>query len=94
MKNHANMAHQGHLADLQLVSAHDLAQLFGFAGANDAFRSWCKQCGIEQLPGRRAYFDPKLVRLRLDEIQGICNQAANDKPASLVEQRRARLATC
>lgn len=94
MKNHANIAHQAPLADLILVSAQDLAQLFGFAGANDAFRSWCKRCGIEPLPGRRSHFDPKLVRLRLNEIQGHSDQVANDKPLSLVEQRRSRLATC
>ena len=80
---------------LQLITTEELAKTLGYASANSAFREWCVSLRITPVPGRRGYFDPKLVRRRLDEAQNLYD--AGLAPAtgtqSLVEQRRARLAS-
>lgn len=71
----------------------DLAHKMGYAGANSAFRAWCASMRITPVPGRRGFFDPTLVRRRLDEAQGLIAPAAAgdaEKPMSLTEQRKAR----
>lgn len=89
-------AHPRHpFADLiGLISADDLAELWGYAGANNAFRDWCRKMKILPVPGRPGWYDPRLIRHRLDEAQGL---NPPPKPAdaaapklSLVDQRRAR----
>lgn len=79
------------IADLiGLVSAADLAKLWGYAGPNDAFRVFCCRIGVTHIPGRPGWYDPQLVRRRMDVAQGLA-VAGNPEPAlSLVEQRRAR----
>ncbi|EBA14435.1 hypothetical protein RSK20926_02162 [Roseobacter sp. SK209-2-6] len=83
------------LASISFVSSHELAIAAGYAGVCDGFRNWCHEYGITPVPGRKSHFDPKLVRLRLDQIQGLQETKANEhtanaEPVSLVEQRRAR----
>ncbi|MCV2866507.1 hypothetical protein [Defluviimonas sp. WL0075] len=73
-----------------LISGEELARAAGFSGVSDGFRAWCKKAGITPVPGLERRYDPKLVRQRLDEMQGMLPDAANQNAASLVEQRRAR----
>jgi hypothetical protein len=73
------------------VSGDELARAYGYAGATDAFRSWCRTLRISHVPGRPGYFDPKLVRLRLDAAQGMLAVSASFVPANdPLEARRAR----
>jgi hypothetical protein len=77
---------------ISLISADDLARQLGYGGATSAFRQWCVSARITPVPGRRGYYDPALVRRRLDEIQGL-TASAEDRAGgglSLVDQRRAR----
>lgn len=75
------------IADLiGLVPAADLAKLWGYSGPNDAFRVFCTRIGVTHVPGRPGWYDPRLVRRRMDEAQGLSTETA----LSLVEQRRAR----
>ncbi len=78
------------LGMLTLIPEADLALAVGYPKVSSKFRAWCKQCGIREVPGRPRFFDPKLVRQKLDEVQGISEVANLDKPLSLVEARRAR----
>lgn len=76
---------------IQLISAADLATAFGYSSVNDAFRAWCHAMGITPLPGRRGWYDPRLVRRRLDQAQGLhASMQESDQQVSLVMQRRAR----
>ena len=82
---------------VSLITSHELANAMGYKSVCDGFRAWCREVGIAPVPGRKSHFDPKLVRLRLDEIQGLIETPANqnypeEKGLSLVEQRRARRA--
>lgn len=74
-----------------LMSSDQLARCLGYSGTNSAFRDWCASMRITPVPGRRGYFDPVLVRRRLDEAQGL----TGDRPGEdggLVAARRARRA--
>lgn len=78
---------------IEFVSAGELAEKFGFAGANDGFRSFCRQLGIQPIRRNPHYFDPIHVRARLDAAQGLQRQNQNgDQERDLVELRRARRA--
>jgi hypothetical protein len=78
---------------LQLVSARDLAEALGFAAPNDAFRGFCRNIGITPVRRNPNFYDPKLVRVRLDQAQGMVSTDPKPESSSLVEQRRARLGT-
>lgn len=52
---------------IELVTGEELAQSLGYSGVNNAFQDWCSQMRITPVPGRRGFYDPKLVRARLDE---------------------------
>lgn len=78
------------LIGLRLISAADLARAVGYENAGSAFRDWCVRMRITPVPGRRAIFDPALVRRRLDEAQGLIHPIGADA-VGLVHQRRARL---
>lgn len=80
------------LSSLYLITETELARAHRFRGANQKFRNWCQKCGIEPVPGRSNYYDPKAVRHRLDALQGLLPAGKNDETVSLVEQRRARRA--
>lgn len=76
---------------IRLISATDLANAFGYSSANDAFRVWCHALMITPVPGRRGWYDPRLVRRRLDQAQGLqVSMSDGGLHASLVMQRRAR----
>ncbi|PUB13695.1 hypothetical protein DFP92_107156 [Yoonia sediminilitoris] len=77
---------------IQLVSSEDLATALGFASANDAFRGFCREKGITPVRRNPHYFDPKLVRVRLDQAQGLLALEPVSQTESLVGKRRARLA--
>lgn len=79
---------------IELIHMEDLAHKMGYASANSAFREWCRTMRITPVPGRRGFFDPTLVRRRLDEAQGLIGPAAGEgqRPMSLTEQRKARRA--
>lgn len=79
------------IADLiGLVPAADLAKLWGYSGPNDAFRVFCTRIGVTHVPGRPGWYDPRLVRRRMDEAQGLAAAGSTEPALSLVEQRRAR----
>lgn len=80
----------GSLSSIGLIHAEDLAREMGYEGVTNAFRSWCATMRIAPVPGRRGWYDRKLVRRRLDEAQGLVAEATDERPMSLVEQRRAR----
>lgn len=77
---------------IALISSAELASSMGYSGTNSAFRDWCAYMRIAPVPGRRGYFDPALVRRRLDEAQGL-SENANVSPRDLVAARRARNAS-
>lgn len=79
---------------VRLVSSDDLAAALGFSSPNDAFRGFCRNLGITPVRRKPNFFDPKLVRLRLDQAQGLPPAvAASSNEVDLVEARRARRAT-
>lgn len=85
---------QHSLQNIRLVSSEDLANALGFAAPNDSFRSFCRAHCITPIRRNPNFFDPKLVRVRLDVAQGL--EIANEVKAEefdLVAQRRARRAT-
>ncbi|AMY70690.1 hypothetical protein FALB51S_04252 [Frigidibacter albus] len=82
---------QAGFPDLRIVHADDLAKLFGYARATSGFRRFCAENCITPVPGRGPYFDLKLVRHRLDVVQGLAPAAPDAAKPSLVEQRRRRL---
>lgn len=63
-----------------LIASSDLAKRFGYKSDNAAFRAWCRSIGVTPVPGRRGWYDPKLVRMKLDEAQGIAN--ADERPST------------
>lgn len=78
---------------ISLVSSDDLASALGFASPNDAFRGFCRNLGITPVRKNPNFFDPKLVRLRLDQAQGLpATKAVGANESDLVEARRARRA--
>ena len=81
------------LQKIKLVSSEDLASAFGFAAPNDAFRGFCRNIGITPVRKNPNFYDPKLVRLRLDQAQGLPAAMINESSADdLVAARRARRA--
>lgn len=80
-------------APIQLVSSDDLASAFGFAGANDSFRSFCRDLGIRPIRRNPNYYDTKHVRVQLDLAQGLsANLAPGNDEVDLIARRRSRLA--
>ncbi len=78
---------------LQLIPTPKLALMFGYSEPTNSFYDFCRRNGISPVPGRRGWYDPKLVRARLDAVQGIEISGSEDKSVlSLVAQRRARRA--
>lgn len=76
---------------ISLVHRDQLAQLLGYPGASNAFREFCIRLRITCVPGRRGWYDPQLVRKRLDEAQGLqAAHAAASEALTNVERRRAR----
>ena len=59
---------------IDLMSGEALARRVGYGGVTNAFRNWCAKLHITLMPGRRGYFDRKLVRRRYDEAQGLANR--------------------
>ena len=79
--------------EVRLISSDDLAAAFGFSAPNDAFRGFCRNLGITPVRRNPNYFDPKLVRVRLDQAQGLPSVGkASSIEEDLVEARRARRA--
>lgn len=92
MQNDLKATNEQVLSTLYLITETELARAHRFRGANQEFRDWCQKCGIEPVPGRSNYYDPKAVRHRLDALQGLLPTDKIARPVSLVEQRRARRA--
>lgn len=78
---------------ISLISTEDLAASMGYSGATTSFREWCTSMRIQPVPGRRGYFDPALVRRRLDEAQGLSEVADIADTDGLVSARRLRRAS-
>ncbi len=92
MQNTLEKSKRQALEGLCLITGTELGRVFGFGGDTQEFRDWRENFGIAPVPGREKHFDPKLVRHRLDQLQGLLPSEANNGPVSLVEQRRARRA--
>ena len=81
------------LSQIQLILTPELALLFGYNGPSASFYDFCRRTGIVPVPGRRGWYDPKLIRTRLDAVQGISATEREAEPQlSLVAQRRVRRA--
>lgn len=79
--------------DICLISTHELATAFGFKEPSNAFYSFCRSNGISPVPGRRGWYDPKLVRKQLDAAQGIAPaEVPADRQVDYIAMRRARRA--
>jgi hypothetical protein len=76
---------------IALIAGDALARSAGYRGVTNAFRGWCAKLRITPVPGRRGYYDPVLVRKRLDEAQGLASEATTE-PGSMtpMDKRRAR----
>lgn len=78
---------------IELIPTPQLALMFGYSEPTTSFYDFCRRTGISPVPGRRGWYDPKLVRTRLDAAQGICEPDRElELQPSLVAQRRARRA--
>lgn len=78
---------------IQLVSSDDLATALGFTAPNDAFRGFCRTLGITPVRRNPNFYDPKLVRVRLDQAQGLQGRIGQGREETdLVDARRARRA--
>lgn len=77
---------------IDLISADKLARRLGYEGATSSFREWCASLRITPVPGRRGFYDPALVRRRLDEAQGLqaSTETASGGSPSPMKQRSAR----
>jgi len=77
---------------VHLISTEDLAIQLGYSTATSAFREWCVKLRIMPVPGRRGFYDPALVRRRLDEAQGLIgeSQSGTERELTPIESRRAR----
>ncbi|ULB09555.1 hypothetical protein ORIO_06405 [Cereibacter azotoformans] len=76
-----------------LISAADLAALWGYSGPNSAFRDFCAKMRISPIPGRPGWYDPRLVRRRMDEAQGLAMLPAPpvaEREMTPLERRKAR----
>ncbi|SMR81237.1 hypothetical protein SAMN04488030_1816 [Aliiroseovarius halocynthiae] len=81
------------LSEIRLISSRELARSLGYCEPNAAFYEFCRNMGILSVPGRRGWYDPKLVRMKLDLVQGLSAAIAGvDDECDLVEVRRARIA--
>jgi len=81
---------------ITLISQADLAQFWGYKSVTNAFRHSCRTLRIEPVPGRRGWYDPALVRRRMDEAQGMATVptvATTEREMTPREQRRARRET-
>lgn len=81
------------LRDIQLISTQQLAEHLGYDTASTSFYEFCRHLRIAPVPGRRGWYDPKLVRSRLDQAQGMDQISSNvsTRSRNLVAERRARL---
>jgi hypothetical protein len=80
-------------SQIQLIPTPKLALLFGYSEPSASFYDFCRRTGIAPVPGRRGWYDPKLIRARLDAVQGISEAEREEAlQPSLVAQRRARRA--
>ena len=80
---------------LELISTEELAKQMRYSSANNAFRDWLVKLRITPVPGRKGFYDPALVRHRLDEAQGLAfiqksEQAIEEPMTDFMAQRRAR----
>lgn len=76
---------------IELVSSEDLAVAFGFAAPHDAFRGFCRNLGIAPVRRNPNFYDPKHVRIRLDQAQGLSlENTEKTAEKSYVKQRRER----
>lgn len=81
------------ISEIRLVSTRELASSLGYCEPNAAFYEFCRNMGIIAVPGRRGWYDPKLVRMKLDAVQGMSPGLGSAQTESdLVEARRARRA--
>lgn len=77
-----------------LIHKNELSEVLGYSGPNSSFHRWCSTMGIKHVPGRPGFYDPHLVRHRLNQSQGIAGATSiggrERTEMTLVEQRRAR----
>ena len=76
------------IASVQLLPERELAFALGFKRRCWQFEAFLAHLGIEPVPGRPGFYDPKLVRARLDAVQPHLNRTETN--VSLTEERRKR----
>ena len=76
---------------LDLTPSEELATRMGYSAPTNQFRTWLKTMNTTPVPGRRGYYDPSLVRRRLDAAPDLLTATA-EASDSLVAKRRARRA--
>lgn len=81
--------------NIRLIPLDELAQDLGYSGSHSSCRDWLALMRITPVPGRKGWYDPVLVRRRLDEAQGLLSSRSETVPSdpsvpSLTEQRRLR----
>jgi hypothetical protein len=80
---------------IRLIPLEELAQDLGYSGSHSSCRDWLALMRITPVPGRKGWYDPVLVRRRLDEAQGLApsrveGTSIEGPELSLTEQRRLR----
>lgn len=75
---------------VRLMHSEELAAALGYSRPHGSFRAFLKAMNITPVPGRAGYYDPELVRYRLNEAQGIGNATTETPEGSAVEKRRRR----
>lgn len=75
---------------VRLMHSEELAEALGYSQPHGSFRAFLKAMNITPVPGRAGYYDPELVRHRLNEAQGIGNAVKEAPEGSPVEERRRR----
>lgn len=75
---------------IRLISGKELARELLFEGTTSAFRKFCREAGIEPVPGRKDCYDPIAVRHKLNEIQGLNSRSGAAAESALTRSRMRR----
>ena len=75
---------------IHMITSEELARGLLFEGVTSAFYKFCKDAGIEPVPGRRDCYDPVAVRHKLNEIQGLGNSSEAGPQGALTRSMMRR----
>jgi len=83
-------ANNSGLPSIRLISGKELARELLFEGTTSSFRKFCREAGIEPVPGRKDGYDPIAVRHKLNEIQGLNSRSGAASESALTRSRMRR----